>query len=357
MLVNTKCLEETKKIKKILDVNQDKRILILGTYCTGKSVILKNLGYGEDFTKVFDELLVNEYGYINDVYVSNQDKEEIKKKISVKKGIPMFSTSYLSCDLILFLHINLPLLKLRTVQSNYSFVHAKLLQEKLFREVLHGDIPYKVIEVEPKELELDKMGRKLYICGDKYRCISLTDKRKQALEYYEKEEAFLVRFPFITYVSSLEELARKQGFMLIVFEELLPKTLKEIDMKYRKLFNHFKVILIVTDDYKKERKRYKYANIVYITRQEAEHIDFDESVMEFYIEYLLQPKSRKLNEKSRKRLDTIYQYLKRKKVVSTPELASYFHLSFRQVERFMNDLNTIYKNIGYDYQENVWYII
>lgn len=352
-----KCLGETKKIRHILEKNADKRILVLGTYCTGKSIILKNLGYGEDFTKIFDGLLIKEYGYINDVYISNQEKEEIKKKVCVKKGIPVFSTCYLSCDFILFLHINLPLLKLRTMQSNYSFVHAKLLQEKLLKEVLHGDIPYKVIEVEPKKIDVGKMGRNLYICGDKYRIISLTDKREQDLEYYEKEEAFLVRFPFITYVSSLEELARKQGFMLIVFEELLPKTLKEIDMKYRQLFNHFKIILIVTDDFKKGRKRYKYANIIYITRQEAEHIDFDESVMEFYIEYLLQPRPRKLNEKSRKNLDPIYQYLKNKRIVATPELASYFHLSFRQVERFMNDLNAIYRNIGYDYQDNVWYII
>ena len=83
----------------------------------------------------------------------------------------------------------------------------------------------------------------------------------------------------------------------------------------------------------------------------------NDSILEAYYEYLLNSKKIKFSKAKSKCLEKIHIYLKGKKMVTTNELAQKFSLSYRNVERYMNDYNKIFKNIGYDFKENAWYII
>lgn len=56
-MMNNKYVEE---LKKIFDNNKDKRILVIGTTCTGKSTLIKSLGIGLDMDKVIFPLLTKE---------------------------------------------------------------------------------------------------------------------------------------------------------------------------------------------------------------------------------------------------------------------------------------------------------
>ena len=53
----------------------------------------------------------------------------------------------------------------------------------------------------------------------------------------------------------------------------------------------------------------------------------------------------------------IKQFLKKKKTIKTSDLARRFNVSIRSAERYLIDYNKLYRNIGYDYSKNEWYII
>ena len=54
------CNEYIEELKEIFNNNKDKRILVIGTTCTGKSTLIKNLGMGLDMDKVIFPLLTKE---------------------------------------------------------------------------------------------------------------------------------------------------------------------------------------------------------------------------------------------------------------------------------------------------------
>ena len=56
-------------------------------------------------------------------------------------------------------------------------------------------------------------------------------------------------------------------------------------------------------------------------------------------------------------INKMTEYFKNKYTMKTKEIAQYLNMSERNIERYMHDYNKIYKNIGYDYVNNEWYII
>ena len=51
------------KLKEIFEQNNDKRILVIGTSCTGKSTLIEKLGIGIDMDKEIFPLLTQEDKY------------------------------------------------------------------------------------------------------------------------------------------------------------------------------------------------------------------------------------------------------------------------------------------------------
>ena len=350
-------MELYKKVAKIIQENPTKRILILGTICSGKKTLLTQLKKGEEYDKVFDCLFIKKFGYIDTRWISSEEKEALKKEVEIKKGIPMFSKEILPCDLLLFLHIHEPLLKLRTTTMQKSFYEAKRIQETLKRQLKNVSAPVIILEVEPREIHPEKKSRNVYICGDQNHKIHLTDKRKIQYDYQEKQELFRVRFPFIKRVSSLEELKRKTGFLLLIYEELLPKKMMEVDKNYRFLFSHFQEVYILTEDEKKVGKRYAFANFQYVDKRYWEIENMDEEVYQLFITHLLQEKRSHFQKRKQEQIAHMHHFLRRKKTWKTEEIQQSFSLSKRQVQRFMHDINLLYYDIGYDYSSNLWYLL
>ena len=147
---------------------------------------------------------------------------------------------------------------------------------------------------------------------------------------------------------------RKQGFLLLIYDDRLEvKDCLDIDKKYRKLFNHFNIVYIITaNDEKIKQGHIKYTNIYFVN----EILD-DYDILELYYDYILNTEKINFSKSKIETLSNINKFLKNKKTIKTSDLARQFNISIRQVERYMIDYNKLYKNIGYDYSKNEWYII
>ena len=348
MFFGEKSMKEIKCLKKILLENQDKRILVLMASEILLQKIYQNCKIGYLYKDVLDELLTKEFGSIEKWYVSNTEKNKLEKQIKIVKNNPLFSHKIVDCDLILFLKIEPKVLKIICDYENMIDSYVLKKQQELLKEIREKKYPMIVVELYPKDRELEKMARNVYVLGNLY--YYLEDKR--GTKGFDDNH---FHFPYIKMVDKIEELKRKQGFLLIISEDKLSeKNILEIDKKYRKLFNRFQFVYILTEDEKKLNFNHlKYSNIYYVNK---EFVD-NESILETYYEYLLNSKKVSYTKKKLMILEKMKIYFKGKKMVTTKELVDKFLLTPRSVERYMNDYNKIYKNIGYDYRENGWYII
>lgn len=149
--MNNKYMEE---LKEIFDKNKDKRILVIGTTCTGKSTLIKSLGIGLDMDKVIFPLLTKEKSdYVCQTPWTKEIGEKmtylVKTKLKIKTGEPLFGTVLIDCDLIVYLHINDVLLRKRIDLRNVDFTNAKNMQSEIEEEIKKSNI--KVITLEVSE--------------------------------------------------------------------------------------------------------------------------------------------------------------------------------------------------------------
>lgn len=140
------------ELKSIIDTNKDKRICVVGTTCTGKSTLIKNMGIGADMDKLLFPLLTKEE---SDYVCSDPWTEEIgefmdnlvRTKLKIVPGMPLFGTVILDADLIVYLHINDELLKERTDLRGVNFKNAKNMQSKIENELKTIDKEIITLEV------------------------------------------------------------------------------------------------------------------------------------------------------------------------------------------------------------------
>lgn len=149
--MSNKYIEE---IKEIFDNNKDKRILVIGTTCTGKSTLIKKLGVGLDMDKeIFPLLTKEESDFVCQTPWTKEIGEKmdylVRTKLKINLGLPLFGTVLVDCDLIVYLHINDELLKKRTDLRNVDFTNAKNMQIKIEEEI--KDSNKKVITLEITE--------------------------------------------------------------------------------------------------------------------------------------------------------------------------------------------------------------
>ena len=146
------------QLLEILKKYQDKRICVLGTTCTGKTTIIKNINIGSDMDEeIFPLLTKEEEDFVCKIpwteEIGKKMDELVRTRLKIKPGIPMFGTVLLDCDLIVYLHISDELLYLRTKLRNVDFENAKNMQKKIEEEINSSKIPTIYIEVQN---ELDK---------------------------------------------------------------------------------------------------------------------------------------------------------------------------------------------------------
>ena len=338
---------ELNQILKILASNTDKKILILGTFGIDFQSLQYQIKTGKLYEKELDDLFVAKYGYI---HMNQNDARTVEKLIAIKRGEPLFSNKIISCDLVIFIYVNPKILKILCTKNHVSYDIALKLQNELLKKLNTDNFSFIKVELYKKSIGLEHVGRNIYICGD-YNGF-LTDKRE--IVKYEDDDYYFFRFPYIKPVKKITDLQRKQGFLLFIYDYFLEaKDGYTIDKKYRKLFNHFNFVYIITDDEEKIKLSHiKYTNI-YFTNEILD--DYD--IMNLYYDYVLNTEKINFSSSKMKIFSHIKQFLKKKKTIKTSDLARRFNVSIRSAERYLIDYNKLYRNIGYDYSKNEWYII
>lgn len=140
------------ELQRILEENKDKRICILGTSCTGKTTLIEYTGMGKDMDEeIFPLLTKEEEEYVCRTpwtkEIGNYMDNLVKTKLKIEPGIPLFGTVLLDCDLIVYLHINDELLKMRTEKRNVDFINAKNMQQSIEEEIKNSNIETITLEV------------------------------------------------------------------------------------------------------------------------------------------------------------------------------------------------------------------
>lgn len=135
-----------KQLEEIFLDNSNKRIIVVGTTCTGKSFLIKHLKNSLDMDDlVFPLLTPEEAAYVCQTPWTEEIGKTmsllVKTKIKVQKGHPVFGTVVLDSDLIVYLKISDALLKERCILRNANFVDAKNMQAQIESEIKKSSIP------------------------------------------------------------------------------------------------------------------------------------------------------------------------------------------------------------------------
>lgn len=137
----------------IFEENSHLKICVLGTTCTGKSTLIRELGYGIDMDEaIFPLLTEEEKSYVCQTpwteEIGAKMDELVKAKLSIKPNEPVFGTVLLDCDLIVYLHISDELLKERAAKRGVDFENAKNMQRQIEEEIRNSQTAYMKVEVE-----------------------------------------------------------------------------------------------------------------------------------------------------------------------------------------------------------------
>lgn len=137
---------------KIFNDNNDKRICVLGTTCTGKTTLINEMQIGLDMDEeIFPLLSKKESDYICQPIwtkeIGEKMNELVRTRLSIKPNYPMFGTVLLDCDLIIYLHISDELLLERTKLRNVDFANAKNMQNEIEKEIQDSNIETITLEV------------------------------------------------------------------------------------------------------------------------------------------------------------------------------------------------------------------
>lgn len=137
---------QAEKLQELLNLHKDKRVIVVGTTCTGKSTFLERIKGSHDMDElVFPQLTQEEADYVNQTPwtpdIGQTMNKLVKEKVMVKPGEPVFGTILLDSDLIVYLKISDDLLRQRTAQRNALFEDAKNMQTQIEKEITSLNIP------------------------------------------------------------------------------------------------------------------------------------------------------------------------------------------------------------------------
>ena len=130
----------------VLDENRDKRVVVVGTTCTGKSTFLNNIKNAHDMDElVFPQLSEEEHNYVCQhpwtPEIGKTMAKLVKEKVRIEAGKPVFGTVVIDSDLIVYLHISDELLKKRTELRGAKFEDAKNMQRQIEEGIKLSGIP------------------------------------------------------------------------------------------------------------------------------------------------------------------------------------------------------------------------
>ena len=133
------------KLQDLLNKNRDKKVVVIGTTCAGKTTFLKEIKNAFDMDKlIFPLLTKKEKEYVCQSpwtpEIGKTMSKFVKERIKVEKGKPLFGTVLLDCDLIIYFKISDELFKKRVLSRNSNFTDAKNMQRSIDKEIKNSNI-------------------------------------------------------------------------------------------------------------------------------------------------------------------------------------------------------------------------
>ena len=159
------------------------------------------------------------------------------------------------------------------------------------------------------------------------------------------------RFPYLVVVDTLEDALKHQGFMLII-NNLSIDDYYLFDMNNRKKFKKYNLVLILSNDINLNNiSNNSISKIKLIRKNNVNDLFLYRLYKDFNLKKVTFTKNRIA------KLEKINDYIKNKKYIQSSEIANYFNISLRSVERDMKDINYLFDNVGYDNDKRCWYVI
>lgn len=147
-------MNAAEELKAIFEENQDKRICVVGTSCSGKSTLNKQFVESVDMDQVvFAHLTPNEIVSVDGTdwspEVGQKMGELAKRHVTAVPGKPVFGTVIFDdCDLIVYLDIDEDLLKERCEMRGVSYKDATNMDKHIRRQIASSPIQTIVINVD-----------------------------------------------------------------------------------------------------------------------------------------------------------------------------------------------------------------
>jgi len=146
-----------RELRDIFDKYSDKRILVLGTTCAGKTTLLKHFPEGLDMDVVVMGTLPEELQdrfrkaprpFAQDlVEIWNKYLETAIQTVEIEAGHPLFAATVFRSDIIVYLNISDETLRERTMKRNFKYELAEKYNN-LFKDYLKiTELPVIIVDI------------------------------------------------------------------------------------------------------------------------------------------------------------------------------------------------------------------
>jgi len=143
------------QLKDIFSNNSEKRIIVLGTSCAGKTTLLKSLPECLDMDTLIWERLPKEIqkelsapSWTDDMRKTWREHViEAKKIIKIEAGHPLFAATLFESDMIVYLNIDENTLRERTKKRNVEYEIAAENNKRIKEEIEAANLPVIILDV------------------------------------------------------------------------------------------------------------------------------------------------------------------------------------------------------------------
>jgi len=144
-----------RKLKEIFESNIEKRILVLGTTCLGKTTLLKNFPECLDMDSLVWELMPKEtqIELSTPSWTDEMSKTwreyviKAKEIIKIEVGHPLFAATSFDSDIIVYLNIDEKTLRERTEKRGTDYKVAEENDMRIKEEIRVANLPTFVVDI------------------------------------------------------------------------------------------------------------------------------------------------------------------------------------------------------------------
>ena len=171
---------------------------------------------------------------------------------------------------------------------------------------------------------------------------------------YSWKYQYLSRYPNIVLLDNIKDVRRRTGFIIFINGNNIDD-IQEFDFNNRKFYKQFNYVVIIKDNV--ENTGFDKFSHISLMNSDIYWFGLSEFVEELYIDYVKNYQVKKYQQNRLVLLDDIHNYLKKGIFVKSKDIAQEFGISLRKVQRYMLDINAIYRDIGYDYKGKEYYVV